>query len=337
MERMKPAAASPSPGNSTNVSGSCVDENQHVSITVLLCLVFFAGFLLNAFSLWVFCCRFSSWTCGTTLQFHLAVSDAIAAPVTPMMAAYFAMGNDWPFGRFLCQVKIGLLSSHFYGSSVFLTLISVQRYVAVVRFNRNSRMKRKDFVQKLCAAVWSLLLAQSLVYGFMLPPSTGHGGNRQCLTIHQKQLTDTYFVINFVLFVFGFLLPFLLSAVCYGRLASTLTRLNVSTPKGLKVKVKSQRMIGVCLLIFALCFLPMNVVRTVAVVLKKYYPRRCCALVRVERAYYASWILAGVISCLNPLLYCFGSQNFRDAFRSLRIWNKDPPNRSDSEMTGNLP
>ncbi|XP_070759969.1 P2Y purinoceptor 2 [Enoplosus armatus] len=322
-------------GNSSNDSGSCLGKTQHVSITTLLCLVFFLGFLLNTFSLWVFCCRLHCWTTGTTLQFHLALSDAIATPVTPMMAVYFAMGNDWPFGRFLCQVKITLLSLHFYGSTIFLTLISIHRYTAVVHFNKSSCMKRKGFVRKLCAGVWSLLLTQALIYSFILPPSK-EGSNSQCLSIHQKNLTDTYFVINFILFILGFLLPFLVSAVCYSRLANTLTRLNISTAKGLKVKVKSQRMIGVCLVIFGLCFLPLNMVRTVGVVLKKYYPRQCNVLQQIETAYYASWILAGVNSCLDPLLYCFGSQNFRDAFQSFRIGQLgDSPNRSDSEITAN--
>ncbi|XP_042344874.1 P2Y purinoceptor 4-like [Plectropomus leopardus] len=321
-------------GNSSNDSGFCLGETQHLSITVHLCLVFFLGFLLNTFSLWVFCCRLASWTSGTTLQFHLALSDAIATPVTPMMAVYFAMGNDWPFGRFLCQVKIALLSSHFYGSTIFLTLISIHRYTAVVHFNKSSCMKRKEFIRKLCAGVWSVLLIQALIYAFMLPPSK-EGSNSQCLSIHQRNLTDVYFVINFILFILGFLFPFLVSAICYGRLANTLTHLNISTAKGLKVKVKSQRMIGMCLVIFGLCFLPMNIIRTVAVVLKKYYPHECHVLQQIETAYYTSWILAGVNSCLDPLLYCFGSQNFRDAFQSLRIGKGNSPNRSDSEITAN--
>ncbi|KAM9744142.1 P2Y purinoceptor 4-like [Menidia menidia] len=323
-----------STGNSSNASEACQGSQQHVAIAVVMCLVFFVGFILNIFSLWVFCCRFPSWTSGTTLQFNLALSDAIATPVTPMMAAYFGLGHDWPFGWFLCQVKIALLSSHFYGSTVFLTLISVHRYTAVVHYNKRSRIKRKGFVKKLCAGVWSLLLIQALVLGVLLPPNK-EGNSSQCLSIRQKNLTNTYFVINFILFVFGFALPFLVSTVCYSRLASSLTRLNTSTAKGLKVQVKSQRMIGVCLVIFGLCFLPMNVVRTVGVSLKKFYPERWCALLQIETAYYATFILAGLNSCLDPLLYCFGSQKFKDAFGSLRMRQEDAPNRSESEMTPN--
>ncbi|XP_034451726.1 P2Y purinoceptor 2 [Hippoglossus hippoglossus] len=334
---MLPQVVSSQLGNSSNISGPCHEENQHMSLIVLLCLVFFLGFLLNAFSLWVFWCRMPRWTSGTILQFHLALSDAIATPVTPMMAVYFIMDNKWPFGWFMCQVNIALLSSHFYGSTIFLTLISIHRYTTVVQFNKSSHMKQKPFVKKLCAGVWFLMLIQALVYASLFPPffvSTPKG-NIQCLSIHQGNLTNSYFVINFVLFICGFLLPFVVSVVCYTRLAGSLTRLNISTAQSLKVKVKSQRMIGMCLVIFGLCFLPLNVMRTVGVVLKKYYPHKCHILLQIEKAYYACWILAGVNSCLDPLLYCFGSQNFRDAFKSLRIVQGDAPNRSDSETSAN--
>lgn len=320
--------------SSINDSESCLPETQHVSITVLLCLVYFVGFLLNTFSLWVFCCRLSSWNAGTILQFNLALTDALATPVTPMMAVYFAMEYDWPFGQFLCQVKIALISSHFYGSTIFLTIISIHRYTAVVHFNKRSYMKDKSFVKKLCAGVWLLLLAQSLVYAFILP-TTKEGKYRQCLSFNQKKLTNFFFVINFVLFIVGFLLPLGISATCYCCLANTLTRLNISTPKGLKVKLKSQRMIRICLIIFIICYLPMNVTRTMGVVLIKYYPQHCYILQSVQTAYYASWILAGVNGCLDPVLYCFGSHSFRDAVASLKIKQVEIQGRTDSETSAN--
>lgn len=320
--------------NSSNVSGPCQDEAPHASIITLMLLIFFLGFLLNVFSLWAFCCRFPTWTSGTLLQFHLAISDAMATPVIPMMAVYFAKGNVWRFGHFLCQVKIALLSCHFCGSTVFLMLISIHRYISVVHFNRSSYLKQKNFVRKLCAGIWCGLLIQALIYGIILPP-TKVGGEYKCLSVYQAKLTDILFVINFIHFIVSFLLPFFVSAVCYGRLALTLTSLNINSAKGLKVKVKSQRMIGVCLLIFGVCLLPLNVIRTVGIVSKKYYPGHCRLLARMETIYYVSWIFAGVNTCLDPLLYCFGSQNFRDAFGSFRIRQRDITNKSDSETTAN--
>ncbi|CAN9512738.1 unnamed protein product [Ophioblennius macclurei] len=317
--------------NSTNVSEFCPEENQSVAVTVVFCLVFLVGFILNTFSIWVFCCRLSCWTSGTTLQFHLALSDAIATPLAPMMAMSFAMRDDGGFGQLLCQAKVMLLNLHFYGCTVFLTLISIHRYVAVVQFKRNSCMKRKEFVQKLCAGIWILLFFQALVATFII--SKEDQNSTVCFSFYQRNFANIYFIINFVLLIAEFLLPLLVSVFCYSRLAISLKHLNISMASGLKVKEKSQKMIGLCLLIFGLCFLPMNVMRTVVVVLMKYHPRWCSALQRVVTAYQATWIFAGLNSCLNPLLYCFGCQRFRDAFGSLRVKRMDAPDKSDSNVT----
>ncbi|KAJ7994009.1 hypothetical protein DPEC_G00261500 [Dallia pectoralis] len=118
------------PWNNTangSLSESCQIQPQHVSITVFLLLVFVVGLVLNVFSVWVFCCRVPKWSSGTVLQFHLALSDVIVTPVAPLMATYFLMDSHWVFGSFMCKLKIVLLIIHFYGSILFLTLISIHR------------------------------------------------------------------------------------------------------------------------------------------------------------------------------------------------------------------
>ncbi|XP_050967206.1 P2Y purinoceptor 4 [Labeo rohita] len=311
----------------------CSPEPQHISLAVILCLVYLLGLLLNGFSLWVFTCRIHSWTSGVVLQFNLALSDAIIAPLTPLMAVYFASDSNWVFGNFTCQLKIAVLSIHFNGSVIFLTLISVHRYMSVVHFNRSSLIKRKVFVKKLCAGIWCFLIISGIFYGWMFPVTTedNHG---QCLTIHQKKLIDAYFIINFLIFFFWCILPLTISVFCYSRLASSVSRINISSAQGQSAKTKSMRMIGICLLIFGLCFLPLNVVRTIGVVVKKYYPSKCRLLLQLETAYYACYILAGINCCLDPLIYFFGSRNFIRAFRrSLRVIGvrRNVENNSDSE------
>uniref|UniRef100_A0A8C6TGG0 G-protein coupled receptors family 1 profile domain-containing protein n=1 Tax=Neogobius melanostomus TaxID=47308 RepID=A0A8C6TGG0_9GOBI len=255
--------------NNSSASVTCAPTVQPLSIPVLMCLVCLVGFLMNVFSLWVFSCRLPSWSAGTVLQFNLALSDALVAPVTPLMAGYFAMGNDWHFESVACTLMIALLSSQFYGSTVFLTLISFHRYKAVVHCNKSSKMNNKSFIKKLCAAVW----------------------------------------------------VFVISAFCYIRVTNALTRLNIITPKSLKVQLKSQRMIRLCLIIFSICFLPIHVIRTTAVMLMKFYPEQC-QVHHTQTAYYSSWIVAGLNSCLDPMLYYFGSQNFREAFPSFKSAKK---------------
>ncbi|TSV94902.1 P2Y purinoceptor 2 [Bagarius yarrelli] len=313
----------------------CPPEAQHVSLNVFLCLVFMIGLLLNSFCLWVFIFRIPKWNAGTVLQFNLAISDVLASPATPLMAVYLLNGNNWKFGFFLCELKIALISTHFYGSIMFLTLISIHRYVVVVHFKRSSPMKRKVFVKRLCFGVWCVILTSAIVYAILLPV-TDEDGHKQCLSIHQTKLTRVYFIINFVLFALGFLVPFSTAVVCYSCLARMVTKVNVNSLQSRSIKRKSLKMTGMCLIIFGLCFFPMNVTRTIGVVLKKYYPQHCQLLLRTETAYYSSYVLAGVNCCLDPLIYFFGSHNFNKAFRgSVRRarGHRERENRTESDTS----
>ncbi|XP_058633562.1 lysophosphatidic acid receptor 6-like [Onychostoma macrolepis] len=304
--------------NSNATSGvPCPIKPQHISISVLICLTFLLGLLLNVFSLWVFTCRTPEWTSSTVLQFHLAVSDVLMCPMGPFMAVYYHTAN-WIFGKALCQLKTALITFHIYSSILFLTLISIHRYVAVVRYNQDSYMNRKDFVQKLCVGVWLFVLVKGTVFAAVLDTSTVED-RTLCLSIHQGQYTDFYFIVNFTVLIPGLLLAFIVSAICYTLLVRSMSRLDTSHDSGQAIKSKSRKMVAVCLAIFVVCFTPMNVVRSVGLVVKKLFPHRCSLLLKVETAYYVSWILAGANCCLDPIIYCFSCQKFTKTFRiSLR-------------------
>uniref|UniRef100_A0A8C1CKT9 G-protein coupled receptors family 1 profile domain-containing protein n=1 Tax=Cyprinus carpio carpio TaxID=630221 RepID=A0A8C1CKT9_CYPCA len=311
--------------NSTEVSNAtssdcsrvCPIKPQHISISVLICLTFLVGLLLNVFSLWVFTCRTQEWTCNTVLQFHLAVSDVLMCPMGPFMAVYYHTAN-WLFGKVLCRLKIAFITFHINSSILFLTFISIQRYVAVVRFNQDSYMNRKDFVQKLCFGVWLFVLVKGTVLAAVLDTST-MDNHTLCLSIHQEKYTDFYFIVNFTVLIPGLLLSFVVSAICYTLLVRSMSRLDTSHDSGQAIKSKSCKMVAVCLTIFVVCFTPMNVLRSVGLVVKKFFPCNCGLLLNVETAYYVSWILAGANCCLDPIIYCFSSQKFTKTFRiSLR-------------------
>lgn len=292
----------------------CPVKSQPIFISVLISLFLLLGFFLNIFSMWVFKYRTPEWKSGTVLQFHLAISDLTFCPLAPFLAVYFAMG-DWPFGRDMCRLKIVLMIVHFYGNIFFLTLISIHRYISVVYHSQESRMKQKDFVKKLCIGVWAVVLIKGLVCSLLLDVSTVEK-HTLCLSIHQEQYMKVYFFANFILLLPGFLIPFTISLVCYSRLARSMSGINICHQKGKLMKSKSCKMVAVCLLIFGLCFTPINVIRTVVVVVKKFYPENCRLLLHVETSYYVSWILSSANCCLDPLIYCFASQKFMGAFRS---------------------
>ncbi|XP_074871354.1 P2Y purinoceptor 2-like [Carettochelys insculpta] len=301
----------------TNTSTDCKPQVLPPIIPTLLSILFLACLVLNSASLWIFWFHIKHWNSGMILQFNLVLMDALLIPIVPLMVAYFSMGNSWPFGQFLCQLKVFILSTHLYGSIYFLTLISIHRYLAVVHYSTRIFWKQKSFLKKLSLLIWFVLCVQGLPI-FIILKTSFLNGSMKCLSIHQSELSSLYLYYNIFLVTVCFLLPFSISLTCYALLGANIVKMNSTSLRGRVMKTKSLQMIMVSLAIFVICFVPLHVSRTVGVIVK-YYNMPCERLLEVEIAYYASWVFTMVNGCLNPLIYNFASEKFNDSFsKSLR-------------------
>lgn len=92
-------------------------------------------------------------------------------------------------------------------------------------------------------------------------------------------------------------------------------------------------MITVSLVIFVVCFGPLHICRTIAVVVK-YYGMSCKLLHQVEFAYYVSWVFTMANTCLDPLIYVFANDKFK---RSLLTPFKNAAASSECEGFGSHP
>ncbi|XP_051893163.1 P2Y purinoceptor 4 [Pristis pectinata] len=310
--------------NNSTGSPDCKPEDLGVFIPIFLSLVFSAGFILNSVSLWIFWFCIKKWSTGMILQFNLALADAIITPAAPFMVAYFSLSH-WPFGQFLCQLKVFLLSTNMYGSIYFLALISIHRYIAVVHCTKKTIFKEVKFVKLMCAGVWTLLFAQGFPFFFVLK-TTEVNNSTQCLSIHQDELMTLYFVWNTAILFTGYTIPFVTSVICYTLLASFIIKLNPNQLKSQRMKVKSMQMIMVSLAIFIICFLPVHVSRTVGITLKLFHPDQCHLVNMVELVYYRCLALSSTNCCLDPFLYFFASEKYKKSISNVvsftRCWNK---------------
>ncbi|XP_072350526.1 lysophosphatidic acid receptor 6-like [Scyliorhinus torazame] len=327
----------------TSISNpACKLQKLVIFIPTFLGVVFIIGFVLSALSLYTFWFRFKKWKTGMIIQFNLALSDISIAPAAPLMITYFSMANHWPFGQFLCQLKVFLLFIHMYGSIYFLTLVSLHRYITVVRLTEHSIFKNQRFMKAVCIGVWIFLFINALPFFFILKTSE-MSNVTQCLRIHQTEMSSVYFTWSMVNIFPGFIIPFLVSVTCYILLGSYIVKMDTSLSRRTAMKVKSMGMIAVSLVIFLVCCLPVQVSRSVGVIVKQFYPEKCQWLYKIENIYYASIVLANVNCCLDPLLYWFSSRKFQEAFKGTlslfrcrcKQWN--PSSHADNSIAAARP
>lgn len=133
-------------------------------------------------------------------------------------------------------------------------------------------------------------------------------------------------------FVFAYVLPLALIVVLYGTMLKRL--LHGVVPRGnqssesIRSKRRVTRLVVIVVVIFALCWLPIQVI----FMIKEFgkYPTDSIVFMAVQ---IASNCLAYMNSCVNPILYAFLSDNFRKSFRKLLSFGRFNGNRLEYERT----
>ncbi|XP_017388425.1 P2Y purinoceptor 2 [Cebus imitator] len=283
------------------------EDFKYVLLPVSYGVVCVLGLCLNAVALYIFLCRLKTWNASTTYMFHLAVSDALYAASLPLLVYYYARGDHWPFSTVLCKLVRFLFYTNLYCSILFLTCISVHRCLGVLRPLRSLRWGRAHYARRVAAGVWVLVLAcQAPVLYFVT--TSARGGRVTCHDTSAPELFSRFVAYSSVMLGLLFAVPFAVILVCYVLMARRLLKPAYGTTGGLpRAKRKSVRTIAVVLAVFALCFLPFHVTRTL------YYSFRsldlsCHALNAINMAYKVTRPLASANSCLDPVLYFLAGQ-----------------------------
>ncbi|XP_004376361.1 C-X-C chemokine receptor type 1 [Trichechus manatus latirostris] len=280
--------------------------NKYVVVTIYA-LVFLLSLLGNSLVMLVILYNQVSRSVTDVYLLNLAIADLLFALTLPIWAA--SKENGWTFGTPLCKVVSLLKEVNFYSGILLLACISVDRYLAIVHATRTLTQKR-HLVKFICLGIWVLSLILSLPFflfrqAYRLPYSSlivcyeDIGNNTEKWRLVLRILPQT----------FGFILPLLVMVFCYGFTLRTLLEAHM------KQKYRAMQVIFVVVLVFLLCWLPYNLVLVTDTLMRTGVIKETCERRNdVGRALDATEILGFLHSCLNPIIYAFIGQNFRNGF-----------------------
>jgi len=144
-------------GNFTNSCIGALDpSNRFLVSAVVYGLVLAVGLPLNAVSLWILLRSHGLRSPCAVLMVNLAVSDLLLVLSLPLRV-YFYATLKWPFGVGTCTGAILLFRINIRTSSIFITLISLDRLFALVFPLRSRSLRTTACACKCCAAVWILI------------------------------------------------------------------------------------------------------------------------------------------------------------------------------------
>ncbi|PKK17774.1 chemokine (C-C motif) receptor 10 [Columba livia] len=148
---------------------------------------------------------------------HLALSDLLLLLTLPFAVTDTLQG--WSPGTAACKVLQGLYALNFYSGFLFLTCISVDRYVAIVQVPAACRLRPGWLTAGLVWLLATLLALPQFIYG----EAEQHQDLQLCRVVFPRAVSRAARgATNLVQVVLGFAVPFLVMASCYAAVARTL-------------------------------------------------------------------------------------------------------------------
>ncbi|XP_066534930.1 lysophosphatidic acid receptor 6a [Hoplias malabaricus] len=309
--------SNPLTGNSSHQNGVICPKNdgfKYPLYSTVFSIVFVVGLIMNVVAMYIFTCTLKLRNETTTYMMNLVVSDLLFVLTLPLRIFYFIQ-QTWPFGGLLCQLSVSLFYTNMYGSILFLTCISVDRFLAIVYPFRSRELRTKRNAKIVCVAVWVLVLSGSLPTGFLLNSTTNSSQNTGTVfcfeNFSSKQWKSHLSKVVIFIETVGFFLPLLLNVICSAMILQTLRR-----PRRDRLnRTKILRMIVVHLLIFCFCFIPYNVNLVFYSLVRTKVLKGCAAESVVRTIYPISLCIAVSNCCFDPVVYYFTSETIQNSFR----------------------
>ncbi|XP_017544245.2 proteinase-activated receptor 2-like [Pygocentrus nattereri] len=276
-----------------------------VFLTIVYIFVFIVGLPTNAMALWVFLFRKKKKHPASILLANLALADLLFIVWLPLKITYHFNGNDWTFGEPLCKVLVGFFYGNMYCSTIFIACISVQRYWGIVHpLSRKKTNSRATVCISLCVwvVVWLLTIP---LYMYQQTVKVTNLMTTCHDVVYRNQLD---FPIGYFLTmgIVGYVVPCVVCIVAYFLIFKSL-RSSFTKTSGNKKKRKAVILMVIVLVMFLVCFTPNNIMVMV------HFSLLARGIENdTHGLYIITLCLSSLNSCLDPFVYYFISDEFRD-------------------------
>ncbi|KAM4594257.1 somatostatin receptor type 3 [Fundulus diaphanus] len=238
---------------------------------------------------------------------NLAIADELFMLGLPFLAAQNAL-LSWPFGSLMCRVVMTVDAFNQFTSIFCLTVMSVDRYLAVVHPIRASWWRRPHVAKAISATVWLgsfVVVLPVVVFADVLKDD----GNCSIVWPEPAEVWKTSFIVYTC--TVGFFCPLLVISLCYLliiiKVRNVGRRTQTTSSRRRRSERKITRMVVIVVAVFVFCWLPfyaLNILNLLVVLPGDF-----------RGLYYFVVVLSYANSCANPILYGFLSDNFKRGFR----------------------
>ncbi|CAL1587798.1 unnamed protein product [Knipowitschia caucasica] len=256
---------------------------------------------------------------------NLAIADELFMIGLPFLAIQNTL-QSWPFGSFMCRLVLTVDSINQFTSIFCLTVMTIDRYLAVVHPIRSSKWRRPQMAKIINGTVWALSFLVVLPV-VIFSNIQKKGGTCNIAWPEPSNIWRAAFIIYTT--TVGFFFPLLIICFCYllivFKIRSSGKKVHATSTKRRKSERKVTHMVIIVVALFVFCWMPfylLNIINLLVALPPDY-----------QGLYFFVVLLGYANSCANPIVYGFLSDNFKRGFRKAlcrstrRIENHAPNER----------
>lgn len=284
----------------------------YVVTQVLYALVCVVGLLGNTLVIYVVL-RYSKMQTVTNMYIvNLAIADECFLIGIPFLIITMSL-RSWPFGRFMCKAYMISTGINQFTSSIFLCIMSADRYIAVCHPIAAPRLRTPLVSRVVSGAAWTasaLVMTPIFMYTTVIHNESGLSSCNIVWPEREFSKGQTSFTLYS--FALGFAAPLTLIFVFY---CLVIRKLKTVGPKNKsKEKKRSHRKVTKLVLtviaVYVLCWLPYWAFQVALI----YSPPSECASRITVTVFLVAACFSYSNSAMNPILYAFLSDNFKKSF-----------------------
>ncbi|XP_053699840.1 B2 bradykinin receptor [Synchiropus splendidus] len=303
-----------------------------------LALTSVVGLLGNGMVLVVFCLQRKTCTVADIYLGNLAAADLVMMCCLPFWAFTITQGYQWDFGEALCKVVNAAIAMNYICSVMFLTLVSLDRYLALVKPMSSSRLRRPTWAKRICLIIWILgfiytlptLIFRAVVY-------VEDPGVNAWILAYPHPIWRVHH--NISMNVIGFLIPVLVVSVCSYYIVTVLREGQASRQTAGRSERKATNLVLAVMAVFLICWTPHQVMRFLDTLEYFDLTPGCLWGHVLDIGIQLSTYLAYSNSAINPFLFVIVGKHFRrrslEVLGKIRSGSKDMTNQTVSFTSAN--
>lgn len=194
-----------------NITDKAVPMPFDVVTAVIYTIVFIVGLVGNTLAIYVVVRYVKMKTVTNIYILNLAIADELYILGIPFMGTSSVL-SYWPFGNFLCKVCMTTDAMSQFASTFCLTVMSIDRYLAVVHPIRSAKWRKPQVANVFSGMVW--VVSFLTVLPLTIYSDVQEEFNTCNITWpEQSQLWSIVFILYTT--ILGFFGPLVVICLCY--------------------------------------------------------------------------------------------------------------------------